>query len=176
MEQTEQIKYPYGKFEYGLDYTQAETDKHIIEIAELPSRLEEIIVNMSSEQMNKSYREGGWTARQIIHHLADSHMNAFIRMKLSLTENNPVIKPYNQDSWATLADVQVDPQVSIQLLKALHVRWQVLLQNITPQQLNRSYHHPEYKKDFSLQEFIALYAWHGRQHCGHLRIIMNGSV
>lgn len=165
--------YPIGKFEYGKTYSAAETTQHIAAIEQLPAKLKELANQLSSAQLQKSYRPGGWNAQQIIHHIADSHSNALIRVKLALTENTPVIKPYNQDAWAELADVQLPVAVSVQMTEAIHQRWIALLKSMKPEDFNKTYIHPEYNKEFKLSEFVALYAWHGDHHCGHLQVILN---
>ena len=168
------LKYPIGKFEFGNTYTSADNSKHISEIELFPKQLREISLRLSAEQLEKSYRPGGWTARQIIHHLADSHMNAYIRVKLTLTEELPTIKPYNQDTWADLADGKNAPiESSVNMIENIHFRWVYLLKTLSENDLKKKYFHPEYKKEFQLDEFLALYAWHGKQHYAHLMIILN---
>lgn len=168
----EHLKYPFGRFEYGKTYSSAETKKHIDAIEALPSELNALADRLSPAQMEKSYRPGGWTARQIIHHIADSHSNALIRVKLALTENTPVIKPYDQDAWAALEDVKAPVNVSLKMVEAIHERWTWLLKSMREKDFSKKYIHPEYNREFQLDEFIALYAWHGKQHCGHLQIIL----
>jgi hypothetical protein len=171
----EELKYPYGRFEYGKKYSPEETALHISMITNFPAELRKITNSLTDAQLEQSYRPDGWTARQIIHHLADSHLNAFIRIKLSLTENSPVIKPYNQDSWAALPDSEMSPEVSLNILEGIHARWAVLLQNLREDDLKKVYIHPEYNREFPLTEVIALYAWHGKQHAGHLSIIQKNN-
>ncbi len=166
--------YPIGKFEYGKTYSVSETQAHIKVIEGLPALLNSVAKQFTPALLKKSYREGGWNAQQIIHHIADSHSNGLIRVKLALTENNPVIKPYNQDAWAVLADVENTPiEVSLQMTEAIHIRWTALLKSMTEADFKKKYTHPEYKKEFQLDEFIALYAWHGNHHCGQLKVILN---
>ena len=168
------LKYPIGKFEYGKSYTADDNRKHISIIEEYPKELRLLISDFTPSQFDNSYRPDGWTARQIIHHIADSHMNAYIRLKLSLTEDKPVIKPYNQDLWANLPDGKNAPlETSLSIIDAVHGRWGFLLRTLHEQDLQRSYIHPEYNREFRLDELLALYAWHGRQHYEHLKIIKN---
>lgn len=168
----EKLKYPNGKFEYGKSYSNADIEKNTQEIEALPRKVKELLTSFSEADFNRSYREGGWSARQIIHHMADSHMNAYIRTKLTLTENSPVIKPYKQDLWANLADTELTPiSNALQLLELIHQRWVVLLKNLKASDFKRTYIHPEYNKTFPLDEMIALYAWHGNQHFAHLQLI-----
>ena len=171
---SENNTYPIGKFEYGKTYSAAETKSNMEAIEALPALLNLIAKQLTPTLLKKSYREGGWNAQQIIHHIADSHSNALIRVKLALTEHNPVIKPYNQDAWALLADVEKVPiDVSLVMTDAIHTRWTVVLKAMTEDDFKKKYIHPEYNKEFQLDEFIALYAWHGKHHCGHLNVILN---
>ena len=136
----------------------------IAAIKDLPSLLEEALRGLRPDQMEIPYRSGGWTIRQVVHHLADSHMNAFIRMKLLLTEDHPTLKPYDQDAWANTADVsRVDPGRSTEILRALHERWGVLLENIPEDAWERTGHHPE-RGEVSMKNILAIYAEHGRKH------------
>jgi hypothetical protein len=170
----EHLKYPFGRFEYGKTYSNSETAKHAASIASLPSELNLLVKQFTPEMLEKSYRTDGWTARQIIHHIADSHANAFIRVKLTLTESTPVIKPYDQDKWALLDDSMHAPiESSLKMIEAIHERWSYILRSLTADDLSKKYIHPEYDREFRLDELIALYAWHGKQHCGHLQIILN---
>jgi hypothetical protein len=168
----EHLKYPFGKFEYGRSYSKEETNCNIHDIALLPSRLNILAANLTEQHLERSYRPDGWTARQIIHHIADSHSNALIRVKLALTENKPVIKPYDQDAWAALEDANADIHPSLKMVEAIHEKWGILLRSMKEEDFSRTYIHPEYNREFRLDEFIALYAWHGKQHCGHLQIIL----
>ncbi len=166
--------YPAGKFEYGKSYTQADNQKHITELELFPKQLITIASELKAEQLGRSYRPGGWNAKQIVHHIADSHMNAYIRIKLSLTEDSPVIKPYNQDAWALLNDSTDLPiTCSLQLIEGIHQRMVYLLKSLDPSSLLRKYTHPEYNREFQLDELLALYAWHGKHHAGHLTVIIN---
>ncbi|HEX8514714.1 MAG TPA: putative metal-dependent hydrolase [Bacteroidia bacterium] len=170
----ENLKYPFGRFEYGKKYSAADNQKHILEIAGLPTALNELTSGLTAHTLEKSYRPGGWTARQIIHHIADSHSNALIRLKLALTEDKPVIKPYDQDAWSRLPDAKhAAVASSLQMITAIHERWNIVLETMTEQDFSRTYIHPEYNREFRLDEFIALYAWHGKHHCGHLQIILD---
>jgi hypothetical protein len=166
------LKYPLGKFEYGKSYSAADNDRHIAIIEAYPGELRKLVSELTPSQFENSYRPEGWNARQIIHHIADSHMNAYIRLKLSLTEDKPVIKPYNQDLWASLPDGKNAPiEVSLNIIDAVHQRWSFLLRMLNEQDFQRTYIHPEYNREFKLDELLALYAWHGRQHYEHLKII-----
>lgn len=159
-------RYPTGKFAYDANPT-AETRKAAIAaIAALPGELK---AALASAQIDRPYREGGWTARQVVHHMADSHMNAFIRFRLALTEDRPTVKPYDEAAWARLADARLDPQVSVQILDGLHQRWHVMLEAMRETDFAREAIHPEHGPR-SLDWFLQLYAWHGRHHIGHLKL------
>lgn len=167
----EALRYPTGKFTPQDTYSREELDKHIQRIESFPSRLETVMKNFSQKEFDTPYREGGWTARQVIHHLSDSHMNAYIRFKWTLTENTPVIKAYNEKLWAETNEVKLDPQLSLNVLKALHAKWSALLKSLTPDDLKKEYIHPETQKSNRLDRVIAMYAWHGDHHLGHLKIV-----
>jgi hypothetical protein len=170
----EHLKYPQGRFEYGKTYSSDDNQKHIAIIKQFPEQLNALVKTLSAEQLEQSYRPDGWNAKQIIHHIADSHMNALIRLKLTLTEDSPTIKPYNQDLWANLEDGKNTPiETSLNLVQGIHQRLSLILKKITDEDLQRKYIHPEYNKEFKLDEMLALYAWHGRQHYEHLKIIKN---
>jgi len=171
MSNQDQLRYPIGKFSPQESYSSAEIESFIGRIESFPSRLDQVVNTLSSALLDKPYREGGWTARQVLHHLADSHMNAYIRFKWTLTEETPLIKAYDEGAWAETAETSTDPVLSIQLLKALHPKWVALLNRITPEQHKRTFIHPETKKHVSLERMMATYAWHGDHHLAHLNII-----
>ena len=127
-----------------------------------------VVSDLSSEQLDTPYREGGWTVRQVVHHVPDSHLNAYIRCKLALTENTPTIKPYNEDAWARLKDSELTPiEVSLSLLEAVHVRWVTLLKSLKSQDFERKFNHPE-RGTQTIDELVALYDWHGTHHLTHI--------
>ena len=166
----DQLKYPIGKFVISDRVSDAEIKTWISDIERLPQSLESIVENLYLEELSLPYRPGGWTIKQVIHHLSDSHMNAIIRFKLSLTEDSPVIKPYMEDQWATLEDGMSDDITdSLGLLKHLHAKWVKLLQALTEEDLKRSYIHPEHGKRFLLSEAMGMYAWHGNHHLAHVK-------
>lgn len=170
---TDPLSFPIGKFE-EQPFSEAQQRLWINDIRMLPGDMEEVILNLDEAQLNKPYREGGWTLRQVVHHVADSHMNAFIRFKLGLTEDRPHIKPYQQDAWAKLPDVELVPvNISLTLLHALHTRWEELLLSLSDQDWDRTVIHPEYQKEMSLWYLLGLYAWHGRHHVAHIRSLRN---
>jgi hypothetical protein len=164
----EDIRYPIGKFSAQENYTEEEI-KHFIErIEALPAKLEAAIQNLNDEQLDTPYRDGGWTVRQVVHHLADSHSHAYIRTKWTLTENEPVIKAYLEKPWAETPETKSPPHISISLLKALHLKWVILLRSITAPDRARFFIHPETKKQISINTLMGMYAWHGEHHLAHI--------
>jgi len=159
-------RFPTGKFTFDQA---AAADKRRDSIAAIASFPGELKAAMTGARLDETYRDGGWTARQVVHHVADSHMNAFIRFRLALTEDKPTIKPYHEAEWAKLADMQLDPRVSIQILDGLHQRWHAMLLAMTPADFTREAIHPDHGPR-SLDWFLQLYAWHGRHHIGHIRL------
>lgn len=164
------LKYPIGEFIVPEEISQDEINLFIDTISSFPEKLNKLVSGLSREQINVKYREGGWTVKQVIHHLADSHMNAFIRFKLALTEDIPTVKPYFEDKWAELADCDSDDiSVPLNLLKALHVKWHDLLKSMSSEDFSKSFFHPEYGKEFKLEEIAALYSWHCDHHFAHIK-------
>jgi len=169
-------QYPVGKFRAPEKATQADREQWIESIATAPARFRDAASSLTTTELDTPYREGGWTARQVIHHVPESHMNAYIRFKLALTEDNPVIKPYDEAAWARLEDVAVAPiQASLNLLEALHERWVVLMRGMSEADWQRKYVHPEYGNARTLEYTLALYAWHGDHHVGHVRSVQGKS-
>ena len=169
MENKENLRFPVGRFSPPSPVPQAVIDQCIKTISTFPERLKEATTGMTDAQLKTPYREGGWTVKQVVHHCADSHMNAFIRFKLGLSEDNPTIKPYSQDDWVNQPDVETDSiNVSIKLLEALHIRWASLLTGMKSSDYNRTFHHPEMEKSVSLAMNLCLYAWHCDHHLGHI--------
>lgn len=165
----EQLKYPIGKRVYNGPLTAAELENCILDISLLPERLAAETEYLEISQLDTPYRPGGWTVRQVVHHLSDSHMNGFIRCKLALTEPSPTIKPYAEALWAGMDDYLLMPvETGILLLTALHKRWTMLLKSLSSEDLKKTYVHPEYGKVFTLDEVIHLYAWHCNHHLAHI--------
>jgi hypothetical protein len=161
----EDPRYPIGKPQLG---GAVELERWIAEIEEAPSRLREAVRGLSDTLLDTPYREGGWTVRQVVHHVPDSHMNAYMRYRLALTEDNPQIKVYDEARWAELPDARTAPiEPSLALLESLHQRWVALLRSLTPEQWNRRFRHPE-REVLSLAQEAGLYAWHGRHHVAHI--------
>jgi hypothetical protein len=161
-------RFPIGKFHFEGPTDAGQRSKQIDDIAKTPAALHAAVDALSPAQLDTPYRDGGWTVRQVIHHLPESHMNAFVRFKLALTEDEPVIKPYMEDRWAKLPDVQSTPvEVSLTLLDALHPRFVSLLREIKPEEWKRGFMHPELGP-VSLEKSLGLYSWHGRHHVAHI--------
>jgi uncharacterized damage-inducible protein DinB len=161
-------RYPVGKFIYNSPPSETERNQHIAEIAGTPAALRAAVQGLSPQQLDTPYRDGGWTVRQVCHHVPDSHVNAYIRFKLALTEEEPTIKPYAEDLWARLPDTQSTPlEVSLVLLDSLHDRWVRLLRSLTTEQWKRSFRHPEMGV-VPLEKSVAIYSWHGRHHVAHI--------
>ena len=164
----EDLSYPIGKFAFPDAVTDADVEAMIQQIAETPGRLRTAVAGLDDAKLDTPYRPGGWSVRQVVHHLADSHLNSYIRFKLAVTENEPVIKAYDEATWARLDDAAHGPvDVSLCLLDALHARWLGFLRSLSPEQLSRTFVHPDMGK-VSLRQNIALYAWHGRHHVAHI--------
>lgn len=161
-------RFPVGKFAWPETVSEEDRQKFISQIEEMPAKLRAAVQGLSEAQLDTPYREGGWTVRQVAHHLADSHMNAFIRFKLALTEDEPTIKPYEQQKWAELPDGKTAPiEVSLVLLDSLHRRWVMLIKSIKPEDFARTFRHPELGL-VTLERNLALYAWHSRHHVAHV--------
>lgn len=164
----EDIRYPIGRFAHDASITAAGREACISRIAELPSRLRRAVGGLSPGQIATPYREGGWTIAQVVHHLADSHINSFVRFKLALTEDNPTIKPYKQEIWAGSADASTtDISQSLKLIEGLHARWTVLLRSFSASDFQRTFMHPE-RGAQTLDHALQMYAWHGDHHLAHI--------
>ena len=163
------LRYPVGRFDWDSPISEADRPQLVALIAETPGNLRKAVAGLSRDQLETPYRPGGWTVKQVAHHVPDSHMNAYCRFKLGLTEDEPTIKPYNEASWAELADTRRVPiEVSLDLLDALHLRWVALLRSMDPSDFRRAVRHPEYDRIMTLDQLLGLYAWHGRHHVAHI--------
>lgn len=168
-EQLEKLRFPIGKYIPPPTLSREMTDAFIMEIEKLPTELKKAVSTLDNEQLSTQYRPEGWTVCQVVHHLADSHMNSYIRCKLALTEDSPIIKPYFEERWAELPDgknAAIDS--SLQLLEGLHIRWVALLKSLNDQDLTKTFVHPEHGKTINLSEVVALYAHHGRHHLAQI--------
>jgi hypothetical protein len=161
-------RYPIGSYEVQ-PYSEKQKEAWLSDILFFPRQIEYAVLNFDESQLETPYREGGWTVKQLVHHVADSHVNAYIRFRLALTEDNPTIKPYDEKAWAELSDVKNLPvNISLTLLHALHSRWYDLLKNMKDSDWDRTIWHPEHQKKISLWELLGSYAWHGRHHTAHI--------
>ncbi len=162
------LRYPIGKFVPPSELSAADRKPLIGQIAELPGQLRTAVTGLSPSQIETPYRPQGWMVRQVVHHLADSHLNALVRFKLALTEDEPAVKTYAEDRWAELPDARSAPvELSLALLESLHQRWVLLLRSLTDEQWARAFRHPEHGR-IGLERTLALYAWHGRHHLAHI--------
>lgn len=162
------LRYPVGKFENRSKLTPEERLSMIEQIAAAPARMRDAVRGLSESQLNTPYREGGWTVRQVVHHVPDSHLNGYTRLKLALTEREPTIKPYDQSAWADLADSRDTPiETSLMLLESVHDRWVRLLRSMDDAAFERTFRHPEHGA-VTVDWLIAMYAWHGRHHVAHI--------
>jgi uncharacterized damage-inducible protein DinB len=164
-----ELRYPVGKFDFDAPINDADYPKLITAIAEAPVALRSAVAGLTRDQLETRYRPGGWTVKQVVHHVPDSHLNAYTRFKLALTENEPTIKTYDEAAWAELPDSRKVPmEVSLDLLDALHLRWVALLRSMDTGDFNRGLRHPEHGRVLTLRQMLGLYAWHGRHHVAHI--------
>lgn len=174
MTELDTLRFPTGRFQPQKDLTAEDRDELITALAHFPADLRFLVESISEKQLDTPYREGGWTIRQVVHHIPDSHMQGYARFKLALTENNPTIKTYEEASWAELEDARTAPvSVSLDLLEALHARWALLLRGMSPEEFARTIRHPELG-EVTLATNLQLYVWHGRHHLGHVRLVAEG--
>jgi uncharacterized damage-inducible protein DinB len=163
------LRYPIGTFRPPPEITPDQRAAWTADIEQLPRLLRTALEGLSEDQLEMPYRPGGWTLRQVAHHVPDSHLNAYVRFKLALTEDEPTIKPYDEARWAELEDSRVLPlDVSLRLLEALHARWGVLLRSMRAEHFQRGFRHPEHGRVMSLEQALALYSWHGKHHVAHV--------
>jgi DinB superfamily len=165
---SDELRYPIGRFKAVMPLTQELRDAAIDAIAGLPARMREAVAGLDDRQLDTAYRPGGWTVRQVVHHVADSHMNGFIRVKLALTENQPTIKPYDENAWATLADMRLPIAISLSLLDGIHTRWVAVYTAMDAAQFARTFVHPELGAELTLDYHLQNYAWHSHHHLAHI--------
>ncbi len=164
----EDLRYPLGKY-ITQPFSEKLLGEWLNDIKFLPQLLENAILNLDEAQLNTAYREAGWTVKQVVHHVADSHMNAYIRFKLRLTEDSLIIKPYDEGAWAEMIDTKNVPvNISLTLLHALHIRWYEILKNMSLADLDKTVFHPEHKKEMTIWYLLGMYAWHSRHHVAHI--------
>jgi hypothetical protein len=170
MEDIEKLKYPIGQLIIPEDIPQSLRQACIKSIGALPDALDHVTKNLTEEQYNTAYRPDGWSIRQLVHHIADSHINAFTRFKLGLTEDEPTIRPYDQDSWCNMSDAQSsDPQLSLNIIRGIHGRWVKVLKTMRDDEYERNIYHPEMKKKLSLGQLLSMYGWHSDHHLAHIK-------
>jgi hypothetical protein len=161
-------RFPIGRFHYEAPPSEQQKQSFLDEIAQTPAKLRIAVKGLSEKQLDTPYRPEGWTVRQVVHHVPDSHLNSYVRFKLALTEDEPTIKTYAEDRWAELADTKATPiEVSLTMLDSLHDRWMRLLRSLTAEEWKRTFRHPDLGP-MSLEKTLALYAWHGRHHVAHI--------
>lgn len=164
----EQMRYPIGRYNFeGM--TTAQKDKWIAELEKLPAQLKAAIAGLSAEQLDTPYRLGGWTVRQVVHHIADAGINCFSRFKLALTESNPTIKPFDEERWATTSDsMAAHPEVSLLIVDGIYARWTLLLHSMERSDFEKQFYHPASGNQMKLSYFLGFVAWHGRHHVAHI--------
>lgn len=164
----EDLRYPIGRVSFKKSLSPAERKDLMQQIAEVPQKVRDAVKGLSDDQLNTPYREGGWTARQVVHHLVDSHANAHVRCRLALTEDKPTIKPYDEAAWAELSDAKTAPiDLSLSILDGLHARWTILLRSLKDADFSRKLVHPEHG-EIDLDWILQMYGWHGRHHTAHI--------
>jgi uncharacterized damage-inducible protein DinB len=164
----EDLRYPIGNFDVRQPVTADQVKRALDDIEETPAKVRQAIANLSPEQIETPYRPGGWTIRQVVHHLPDSHINSYTRFRFALTESNPPVKGYMEDRWAELTDARTAPmELSLNLLESLHKRWIILLRSLKTEDLKRTFQHSQYGP-ISLDQNVCLYGWHGRHHTAHI--------
>lgn len=165
----ETLRYPTGRFVWPKEVSDHMIFTAINVIDEFPARINRAIGNLDSGQLDTPYRPDGWTIRQVVHHCADSHMNAYIRFKLALTEETPTIKPYDQASWAELADSQIlNPDISLSIIEGVHTRWVTIMKNMTGEEWDKTFLHPEHNEPHQLRQVVIMYQWHCNHHLAHI--------
>ncbi len=167
-ETLENLKYPVGRFDWSRQVSKEDRIKAIQTIAAFPAKMRDAVKSLNDAQLNTPYRPDGWTIRQVVHHCPDSHMNAYIRFKLALTENSPTIKPYEQTEWAKLPDSKLDPEVSLQLIESVHKRWVTIMENMTDEEWELGWIHPDHNAFQAMKQVVTLYGWHCEHHRAHI--------
>ncbi|OQM46481.1 metal-dependent hydrolase [Anoxybacillus sp. UARK-01] len=164
------IRYPIGKFEKPALFQEEKIKEWIADIRQLPTAMREAVSGFNEEQLNTPYREGGWTVAQVVHHMADASMNAFLRTKWTITEAAPSIKPFDENAWAETVDARsVSVELSLRLLEGVHGRWTQLLESLATEDFQKTFYHEGTKMEIDLYTFVAMYAWHGKHHTAHIQ-------
>ncbi|MFC8149962.1 YfiT family bacillithiol transferase [Bacillus paralicheniformis] len=165
----DQLKYPIGAFSKPLEADEKEREKWIGDLKQAPHLLRSAVAGLNEEQLDTPYRTGGWTVRQVVHHLADSHMNGYIRSKLAMTEESPLIRTFDEQNWAGLTDGRtLDPDLSLALLNTLHLRWTAFFESLTEEDFEKAYVYPDTGEKMKLYQALALYVWHSHHHIAHI--------
>lgn len=165
----DQLRYPIGKYTAPENITKDQISAWIDEINAFPAKLRATVSGLNDIQLDTPYRDGGWTLRQVVHHIADSHMNAYIRFKLAMTEQAPVIRPYNEKEWAECEEAKTaDPDISLDIIDTVHRRWVLFLRSLKYEDFERTYIHPEHNKISPLKNVTGMYVWHGEHHLHHI--------
>ncbi|MCI4667128.1 MAG: putative metal-dependent hydrolase [Bacteroidia bacterium] len=168
----EERKYPVGKYQAPEIIDASQRESWMMELDAFPAKFRQLAESLTADQLNSPYREGGWTGRQVIHHVPDSHMNAYLRFRWALTEDNPMIKAYDEQAWAMMTDYQnMDISASLNFLDSLHKKWVQVQSHMDEKDWLRTYRHPEDGKTYRLDQVLGMYVWHGNHHFGHLKII-----
>ena len=169
----EKLRYPLGKFHRPNEVTNELVKEWIEELQKFPKNIRDVVSDLSDEQLTLTYREGAWNIRQLVHHIADSHMNVLIRFKMALTEEVPTINSFSENKWATLPDsTEADIKDSLNIIEGVHARLVLLIQNLSEDQLKREFGHPQYDRNLVIGSNMALYAWHGKHHLEHIKIAL----
>lgn len=170
----EQIKYPIGRFEKPENISEEQFEQHLSIIENFPELLKKEVEHLNDEQLDTQYRPDGWTLRQVVGHIADSHMNSLVRIKLALTEDIPTIKPYMENLWAELPDSKTMPvKTALMIIEGIHARWSCIFRSLTKDHLLRTFFHPQSGREVNLKELTALYAWHSKHHLAHITTLKN---
>lgn len=164
----EKLKYPIGEFVVPKDFGDGSKSKWISEIEVLPFHLKRALANLTEDQLGTAYRPDGWTIKQLVHHIGDSHLNAYSRLKFALTEDTPTIKPYQQEAWVNTPDGDLDISIPLNLITAIHTKWVHIYKNITQSQWQAKFFHPDEKEPQGIDYWCAKYAWHGKHHLAHI--------
>jgi len=171
---THDLRFPIGEFQWPESASPGDIATWLDDIEIFPADLRRVVTPLNQDQLDTPYRPGGWTVRQVVHHVGDSHLNSMVRFKLALTEDNPTIRPYNEAAWADLADYRATPiPLALEFLEALHTRWLLLLRTLGPSDWKRTLDHPEWDRPLPLDTVAALYSWHGKHHLAHITSLLD---
>jgi hypothetical protein len=169
----EHLKYPIGKYTVNTEYSKEQIAEKINDLKVFPENLAKLVSSLSEADLAKTYREGSWTIKQLVHHIGESHTNCYMRLKLALTEDNPAIRPYIEDLWVRTAENDIlDISVSIKIIEAMHLKLVTLLETLTEQELSRTFYHPQYQRTSKITDLISLYSWHGKHHLAHIGLAL----